>query len=412
MFRGILDASMGGRPRVRILAWIVVGAAALAGPSCSSDTAGSGRSRDASGAGQDGGGAGPDASDAAPCPAAGSLTAEPAPRQVTLDGGVPIGQLAGALAVARCNYVSRCFALSAYVANECVDALATSESWVYYEDCSTDPIIGYFCVSSGLYYGYPSADLLQAVGAGTIQYDARKAAQCIAALLAQGCGGETLLEQIPACAGVFACSSGADGGVAPTDGGAADGGSACAQLLPPTNQPVPPCATDQDCVGVTANQQQGPYCVAGFCAPSPCGIAADCPSYAAAGGPCNTNALSPLNGLLPTTPGGTCAPGLSCHVQTTDGGLGTCVIPQDVGGVCTDGTNCMPGLACACGTCEIPPTTGPCVNGLCEVGVAYCDPGTNVCRPVRPYGASCSDAFDSCAAGLWCGGGAPGVCGI
>jgi len=147
-------------------------------------------------------------------------------------------------------------------------------------------------------------------------------------------------------------------------------------------------------------------------AASPCGIGVYfCPAYSAAGERCNANANSPLNGVEPTTPGGTCAAGLACHGQTADGGLGTCVVPQEVGGTCSDDTNCKPGLSCACGACEIPPSTGPCVNGVCQIGVAYCDLGSNVCRPVRPYGANCSDALNSCGTGLWCGGGGPGVCG-
>src|SRR6185437_8670137 len=50
--------------------------------------------------------------------AAGALTGEPAPRQVALDGGLPIEQVPYALAVARCDYQRRGFAVSTYVFNE------------------------------------------------------------------------------------------------------------------------------------------------------------------------------------------------------------------------------------------------------------------------------------------------------
>ena len=386
---------------------MAVGVAIVGDVACSGGAEAPGGAHDGGGAGRDGGGAGPDGGDAAQCPPPDGQTAEPSPRHLAVDGGVPLDQLARALAVARCGYFSRCYALSTYLANECVDSLVNYETWAY-ETCGTAAYIGSFCSWIGPLYTYPSADLLQAVAAGVIHYDAQKEAQCIAALLAEECGGYGLFEELPACLGVFTCASGIDGGASgPTDGGAADGGSACSQLIPPSSKPLRTCATDQDCVGLVP--PQGPVCAAGVCAPSACGITSDfCYPSVGAGASCNSNALSPLNAAGPTAPGGTCAAGLACHGQAADGGLGTCVVPVDVGGTCTDDVNCKPGLTCACGTCQIPPSTGACVNGRCEVGVAYCDHGSNVCRPVRPYGASCSDAASSCGPGLVCLGG--GVC--
>jgi hypothetical protein len=387
---------MGRKSRVRILAVMGVGAAALGGASCG------GRSGTSGGA-RDGGGAG-DGSDGVQCPSSGGLTAEPLPRQVALDGGVPIDQLTYALAVARCNYMSRCFALSTYVANECVDSVTNNQAWAY-QVCQEIPL-GLDCTTMNDFYPFPSAALLRAVAAGVVRYDAQMEAQCIAALLAEGCVSYPMIENLPACVGVFTCASTADGGDSgPTDGSAADGGSACSQLITNNtfNQPVPTCSTDADCAGVTGY----PDCVAGICAASPCGLAiAGCTSFAAAGQPCNSNALSlrkPLSGLPPF-----CGPGLACQGETADGGIGTCVVPLDVSGTCTDDSNCKPGLTCACGTCEIPPSTGACVNGLCQVGVAYCDTASNVCRPVRQSGASCADAINSCGPGLVCN---SGLCG-
>jgi hypothetical protein len=397
---------MAGQLLVRILVAMAVVATVLAGGACGGGSGAPDGARDGRGAGRDSGGAGNDGGgDAAQCLPAGGLTPEPAPRQVAVDGGVPIAELAHALAVARCGYLSRCYALSTYLANQCVDSLVSYESWAF-ETCGTANYIGAFCAWTGPTYTYPSADLLQAVATGVIQYDPQRQGQCIAALLAEECGSNGLLEELPACVGVFTCAPGTDGGASgPTDGGAADGGSSCSQLIPLSNKPLPTCSTNQDCVGVTG-YPEGPNCVAGICAADAlCGIDRfGCTSYAAAGQPCNANAISPLNALAAATPGGTCAPGLACDVQTADGGLGTCVVPVDVGGTCTDDTNCKPGLTCACGACVIPPSTGACVNGRCEVGVAYCDHGSNICRPVRPYGASCSDAAGSCGPGLVCNG--------
>jgi hypothetical protein len=145
--------------------------------------------------------------------------------------------------------------------------------------------------------------------------------------------------------------------------------------------------------------------VQGLCAASRCGITFDgCTSYAAAGEACASNAESLVDpGAVPEQ---MCAPGLNCQGVRGPGGYGTCVVPAGVGGPCTDNASCEIGLACACGACEIPPSSGPCVNGLCEVGVAYCDVASNSCRPVLQEGASCP-ALHSCAAGLFCD---TGVC--
>jgi hypothetical protein len=406
---------MGGRLRARIVVTVTAGLAALGGVSCGGGSGKPGGARDGGNGGHGGqsavsddgaavhdGGAGgydgavvvPDGgdSDAARCPVPGALTAEPAPRQVALDGGLPLDQLVYALAVARCDYLSRCFALSTYAANDCVDQLVGNRSFGYPPSGTTTT------------YPTPSAALLQAAAAGVVHYDPRQEAACIAALLAEGCAGYQLIEELPACAGVFTCAPAGDGGGAPADEGAEDGGSTCGELVSPYDQPVQTCSTDEDCAAVPA-AYQGPDCVAGICAPSRCGIfpiAGGCSSFAAAGQPCGSNAFSALNAEVAAD--GVCAPGLDCQGATSHGGLGTCVVPVDVGAACSDDANCKPGLACACGTCQIPPASGPCVNGLCDVGLAYCDSARNTCRAVRSAGASCSDAFNSCAPGLFCDG--------
>jgi hypothetical protein len=398
---------MGEQPRVKILVAMTIGVAAVWGGSCGGGSGAPSRSRDGGAAGRDGGTAGHDgggagrdseATDAAQCPTPDDLAAEPTPRQVALDGGVPLDQVAYAMAVARCNYLSRCFSLSAYVANDCVDSLASTEEWGY---PLCDDQVGSLCITGNITYFTPSVALLQAAAAGVVRYDPQQEAKCIAALLAEGCASDELLEYLPACGGVFTCPSAGDGGSGLTDGGAGDGGSTCAQFVSPNYQPYVTCFTDEDCAGADATPQ-GSYCVAGFCAPSRCGIViTGCTTFATVGQPCHSNAESIISGGV--TPDAMCAPGLACYGRSSgDGGVGTCVVPVDVGGTCTEDSNCKPGLVCACGTCEIPPASGPCVNGLCEVGVAYCNRASGTCRPVRLLNASCAGATNSCAPGLTC----------
>jgi hypothetical protein len=318
---------------------------------------------------------------------------------------VPLAQLSYALAVARCNYWSRCFGLATYVDNECVDTVANDGVW-FYQSCSLNAY-GTLRASSGMYYDVPTEALLQVTAAGTVHYDPQQGALCVAALMAEGCVGGQLVEAIPACTGIFTCAANPDAGPsdgAPSDGGPSngapsDGGAGCAAIPPP--KPFVTCTTDDDCAGLSSDGYQGPFCTHGFCADSPCGIFEfSCNAFAQAGHPCDTNASSILDSQAPSTTG-TCAPSLACDFTGSDGGRGTCVVTQDVGGACADQSFCKPGLACVCGACQIPPSTGPCAGGLCKVGVAYCDLNTNLCQPVRGVDATCSDG-NSCGPGLNC----------
>jgi hypothetical protein len=312
--------------------------------------------------------------------------------QVAVDHGVGIEQYARAMSIARCNYWSRCFGLAPYVANECVDALVALGTWNYLT-CTGNATES---TCRGLNVFYSSTALLQAVSAGTVRYDSQRSGQCVAALLAEGCGDYQLIEDIPACTGVFTCATDAGSGGA-ADGGA-DAGATCAGLLLNVT-PLRTCSTAADCVG--AASPQGPYCVAGFCAASQCELSSRyCTAYAQVGQPCLNNASNVVDYDV-ETPTETCAPGLACS-GAVDGGVGTCVTPQDVGGSCTRTSDCDPGLACACGICQIPPTAGPCADGLCKIGVAYCDFASNVCKPVHPLGDSCPGVFNSCGPGLMC----------
>ena len=105
-------------------------------------------------------------------------------------------------------------------------------------------------------------------------------------------------------------------------------------------------------------------------------------------------------GMWPTK---ICAPGLTCRGLSNDGTLGVCATPEDVGGPCVQSAvinGCLLGLVCQCGACQLPPTRGPCFSGSCLMGVAYCDPKSRTCLPVKTAGGDCTLAGSECAPNL------------
>ena len=312
--------------------------------------------------------------------------------QIAADGGVGLEQYVRAMATARCTYWSRCFGLAPYAANECVEAFVASGNWSYW-NCPSKT----HCAGTTV---YSSAErLVQAVHAGTFQYDSQRAGRCVAALLAEGCAEYELLEAIPACAGVFTCPGGTDAGSSDANAVGADAGTSCAGMLPNNGPALRTCSSAADCAG--AGKPQGPYCLAGFCSASPCSFSSEvCNAYAEVGQPCVNNAYGVIDQTVETA-FETCAPGLAC-AGAADGGSGTCVARRNVGSPCTSLADCKAGLVCACGVCQIPPSEGACANGLCKLGVAYCDFDTNLCKPLHRQGDSCHGVIDSCGAGLTC----------
>jgi len=328
--------------------------------------------------------------------------AEPeVPALVTFDGGVPLGQVPFALAVARCNYWNRCSPFAPYVLKECIEALSQTGAW-------THP-------GGAFIYSFPSAGLFQAVDAGVIRYDPEQESACLQALQAQQCHGVDLWEDIPACASAFTCAPDVGGGDAGgSDGGAAaDGGTPCSEL-PKSWWPMPaktrkPCVADSDCASPALSGT--PYCADGYCASEPCGDIFNGCSFVGVGEPCDSD--PPLFGQsMRATPWGTwptsiCSPGLTCAGLASNGSLGVCETAQDIGGPCVQDaviTGCSIGLTCQCGTCQVPPSRGPCASGLCQVGVAYCDRKSNLCLPVKQLGYDCADGVEQCAANLVCDG--------
>ena len=351
---------------------------------------------------------------------AGGAPGEPSPESIDVSGGVPVEQFRHAMAIARCSYWGRCSNLAPYVVNQCIDALTAGQPWTYQECAGTLGSGG--CTTASTRYTQPTPELLRGVEYGTVHYDPDAAGRCIGVLQGQACIYPFLVEWLPACAAVFTCPSGSSaaggaGGASEAPGGAGGGGGEgsvgragggggawhfrLSLSLPPPTPPPHVCATDADCADVTV-APQGPYCVSGLCADSPCGLFdADCVSFAQVGEDCSFDApgLAHGNNLVLS---GTCAPGLACQGAIRAVRDGICVVPHDVGGACASTVGCLRGLACLCGVCELPPTAGPCADGLCRVGPAFCDFSSLTCGSTRTSGASCSDATNACTPGLVC----------
>ena len=295
------------------------------------------------------------------------------PAHVSYDGGVPIDRLASALAVARCNYLAKCYALAPYVAAECVEQMTQGSDWIFTESCTLDAGATN-CAWNMLENTFPGPALFEAIAAGRVTYDSQRESACLEALQAESCMARVLVENLPACAGVFSCAAGVG------DAGAPDGGPACSSLFPSFGS-VLPCTTTSDCNNPSVSG--APFCVGGYCASDSCGNyePVACTSFVAAGQACDANPPSP-SGFGEAGRTRFCSPGLICQGLSGDGdggvgALGVCATPQDIGGPCVEGvqvTGCLSGLACACGVCRLPPSSGPCAAGLCEVGVAcHCE---------------------------------------
>jgi len=323
------------------------------------------------------------------------------------DGGVPLDQLAFSVAVARCTYWSKCSPLAPYLVSECIDAMSQRNTW-HFGNC-TGSAADYSCQDQTIAYPFPSPALFRAIDAGMVRYDPEEERTCLQALSAQSCHGDTLWENVPACTGVFTCLSDAGVGDSTTgDGALVDGSPGCSALLDTNGQSLLPCSTASDCAdaGLTAD----PYCFDGYCAPKSCGsFGGDCPAFVEAGEPCDSDPPVLGNGLFATPgrpyPTRICSPGLTCAGVASDGGLGVCLTPQDIGGSCSGGstnTGCSVGLTCQCGVCELPPSRGPCASGSCQTGVAYCDVQSGTCKPVGQIGDDCASLAQACAPSLKC----------
>jgi hypothetical protein len=341
------------------------------------------------------------------------------PTFVLPDGGVPIDQVAFALAVARCNYWSRCASLAPYVVSQCIQALSQNASW-HFTTCS-DRSAGNWqdrqCATATVEFLFPNAAIFQAVRDGIVRYDPEQEGACLQQLQSQSCHGSDLWQAISACTHTFTCTPDAEVGDAGSGGGvASDGGTVCSALLNPWVVPketLLPCSTASDCTNVTS--PGGPYCVDGYCAPGSHGDKDYCQladggacEFVDSGQPCDSN--PPVLGQMWATPWGAwptkvCSPGLTCAGLTSSGSLGVCSAAQDIGEPCRQGAaiaGCRIGLSCQCGTCQIPPSRGPCDSGSCQIGIAYCDLKSNTCMPVKQMGGDCTAGPQACPPNLEC----------
>ena len=340
---------------------------------CGGDVAAS--TGDAREGGADAGGGGGTTADAradangGTCPSSSDAAEPPVLAQVDLDGGVPLGELPFAEALALCSYLGRCSPMAAYELNECITALSQSDSWTYVECAPKNPDFGVYTCGSLDTISTRWSTLLAAADAGLVKYDPHAEAACLQALQAQPCHGGDLWWNVPSCSAAPALQS---------------------------------CATSADCAG-DASPPAGPYCVAGYCYSTPCGDFPGCLPFVDVGQPCDSD--PPRLGSSSGPGDHPCAPGLTCRDAPGDGGLGTCTTPEDVGGPCSEHaaiSGCALGLICQCGACRIPPSEGPCALNTCKVGVAYCDTPSNTCVPVRQMGDTCTGGSPACAPNLVC----------
>jgi hypothetical protein len=373
-----------------IVAYAIVGPLAVAGAFAGCD----GPAHRATGANVADGGSGGGTTDTR-SPA--SDASEPdVPTGVSFDGGVPLGELSTAWAIAQCNYLAKCASLAPYLVQGCIQALTTGNGWST-GTCQSRPG-GTVCEAVRINSSFPRA-AAEAVDMGLAGYDPDRASACLQALQAQSCHGTDLYVDIPPCAGMFWCA--ADGGTA--EGG--DGGTSCSDLHFPEALAIP-CSSAGDCA--EAGPNAGRYCLDGYCTSCP-GDPVEgtfCTGSVGSAEPCDADPPFFGAGIL-ATPWGTwstriCSFGLTCRGLSFDGGLGACAAPVDIGGACVDGAaiaGCKVGLVCEGGGCAVPPSQGACVSGACKAGEAYCDLGT--CYPVQSIGGSCS-TFDECAPALTC----------
>ncbi len=364
--------------------------------------------------------AGPVEPDVGPCtqaPQEAGEQAEPPP-EVDLDGGVPLTQAALATAIVQCEYWSRCSSLAAYELHQCIDSLTQTGGWTYGE-CTPEALdnaTGAQCLvvtfSASLEgIAFPGPRLIAAVEAGIVAYDPTQEAACLRAQQGQPCNGSSPTSIISACAAALSCASAAGSGDAGAPG--TDAAPSCADFAF-VQTTLTPCLTASDCVGVAdAGGLSGPYCMSGYCRSAPCDQAllapdGSCLALVDVGQPCDSDAPR-IGGTTLTSPLGhaatrTCGSGLTCRGLQSDGGLGICSAPQEVGGSCVSPTvvsGCALGLVCRCGACQVPPAQGSCVNDSCRFGVAYCDT-TGVCQPARGIGQDCSEGAQMCRTGLAC----------
>jgi hypothetical protein len=337
-------------------------------------------------------------------------------------GGEPLGELLTQVGQILCNEETQCLGLAAYLASSCSTEFSAD-------------------------FGVIEAD----VDAGLIIYHPGQAPACVAELNQEfsTCGLFNGTSST-ACTAVFTgtvaaggscntaeeCAAGAcvqgDGGCQGTCVGYAELGQNCSTADCDPNQNIVCVSSFTDagtevstCIAPPGQGQPCPAftcqanltCLMGTCQ-TPGGQGAACDGICESGFYCS----SPANTCVPSVADGgscnatdQCSGTLSCVGLVTTGGTvtpGQCLPLVDVNGPCTPPssttsftiTGCKLGLACVSGTCQIPPTSGPCTadpSALCDSRTAYCD-SSSMCVAKQPNGSNCQTTLGGvdCVSGV------------
>ena len=350
------------------------------------------------------------------------------------DAGLPLAEFRQGMIRATCDGFRRCAGFDQSLVALCVSDLTDNQGWPL-------EIGGGTTVRVEL---QRNAQVDAALDAGTLIYDPRAAAECLASPWT-ACGQ-----------GLFFRS--------------AIGPKACDRAVVPTIPPGKPCRSDVECTSFKCTLDTGTC--PGTCAPpSPPGeptVASSCAHDAGCGGSadlvcdgvlCHRNRdvgaacaddlecrpdLYCAHGASPSQPGAcgerkgagaacsfddfphvgtldaesagrSCQAGLTCRgmAQLADGGFtgGTCQAPSALGGDCTalgagqvaNVSGCLLGTVCSCGRCVRAPAAGKCAAAFtrCRPGVSFCD-ADGSCQPALPNDSACADGTQCAGGGCVC----------
>ncbi len=356
------------------------------------------------------------------------------------DGGIPFGQFEGAYAAAVCQAEAACQPMAAYFQAGCAANFENSGFAAGLQQAAADIDAGF----AG-YDPAAAAACVQAVSqAGCGLAVGPEPVPCLETLVGQIPVGASCYDNFDCDAGYCSsptstcpgsCTAFLAQGADCSDGGlcappaecvpqADDGGHVAAVLCEALGQVGASCGPNRACAyplacvngACAAAGAAGAACAASFGLPT-CqgglycqsfdgGAATACVAQVAQGGACGQDVSSAAVAELPAGEGGQCAAGLACTgfafpFMSAVTVPGICQPFSDVGGPCafaTDAgfpsvTGCLYGLACVSGTCQLPPTSGPCTsdpNYPCNPFGDYCDPTSQTCKPLLPAGAACN----------------------
>jgi len=251
---------------------------------------------------------------------------------------------------------------------------------------------------------------IAAAQAGKSQFNATAASQCLNYLAAMPCT-ESLSSTPAACVSMFTGTVAA-GGNCITDTecvsgdlcNQADGGTGCAGTCGAL--PAGACTSSSQCAGGQVCDSNTNQCITPLpagAAGQPCGTNPTCQSGLYCGESENGSSYScqPMGAsgaaCIPSfgSGGNSCGTGLIC-VPSSDLSSATCMAPATLGQPCTTLYQCGGSestLICGSSkTCVALPSSGPCIQGNCNMIYAYCDTTASppTCTPYTAVGGSCA----------------------